>query len=100
MKKNVIYCVRLTLWETVFFLFVLLFFCNEAIFVGKLSCRFSYTLDCCSVNFHKYVFSWIFIFFPLHYHVALSYLRFLVAVTDQELLIRKISKGSLHGIPI
>lgn len=84
MKKKDIYCARLTLWETVFFVFVLLFFCTEAIFVGKLTCLFSCTLDCCCVNVQKYVFNWIFekIFFPFHSHVALNYLRFLVVVTE------------------
>lgn len=102
MKKNVTCCMRLTLWETVFFLFVLLFFCNDTIFIGRLSCLFSFTLDCCCVNFHKQVFTCIFdkVFFfffsPFYYYVAARYLLFffLTVVTDLELDRSKIIQGT------
>lgn len=101
MKKNVTCCMRLTLWETVFFLFVLLFFCNDTIFIGKLSCLFSFTLDCCCVNFHKQVFTWIFdkvfVFFFFPYLLLCSckvFTIFLAVVTDLELDRSKTIQGT------
>lgn len=103
MKKNVTCCMRLTLWETVFFLFVLLFFCNDTIFIGRLSCLFSFTLDCCCVNFHKQVFTCIFdkvffFFFPFlllcSCKVFTFFFFFLTVVTDLELDRSKIIQGT------